>query len=326
MVLQRRRLYKQPLEYLVKYRGNASKYREIWIPQATLAEMDKGPSLIRAFKKTKVGQMGVDAHLGKRRSLMRRSAAEARGEAASSTALVSDDILMAAANSSAGKLKNSSKTASINNSSRSSDAGSKPASVRSEKSKSSASKFGAQHDKNKHAAFLRHAFGNHRTKTLKQHSSLRHGAPSLRAKKRTFAQSKQPKRHNSKTVQSEISSANMSNNGSKVSQAVGNISYDDELVSISSESSGDGVRYSLAGEHDGPSGNGRHRTGGCSELGQKSKAAGNPSKKLRLSDTDTESVRSDSEINFKHSPSNSLKNQQKFRLEQGLCCCFGLFY
>ena len=73
LVLQRRHLPDQPLEYLLKLRcelKSGVKYRERWFPADRLcAEFAVGAALIKQFEASKVGQLAVDTYLSKRRSL-----------------------------------------------------------------------------------------------------------------------------------------------------------------------------------------------------------------------------------------------------------------
>ena len=70
MVLQKRHLPDEPLEYLVKYKRNSTqtKAREKWITDKTLLSMHGGRFFLKEFNSSKVGQLSVDAYLGKRRS------------------------------------------------------------------------------------------------------------------------------------------------------------------------------------------------------------------------------------------------------------------
>ena len=73
LVLQKRHLPDQPLEYLLKLRCETKsgfKYRERWIAASRLcAEFAVGAALIKQFEASKVGQLAVDTYLSKRRSL-----------------------------------------------------------------------------------------------------------------------------------------------------------------------------------------------------------------------------------------------------------------
>lgn len=328
MVLQRRHLYKQPLEYLVKYRGNSSKYKETWIPKTVLVTMERGSSLIRQFKKTKAFQMGVDAYLGKRRSLMRHNEATRSVELKS----VSNHIpcVTEGASSEIDKTKNilkSSKESTstlVNNSSHASDADSKTALNSVGKAKLSSARPGAQLNKN--SVFSHNSFINHKINLAKYQSSLKQNTPPLLPlslmQQRSLSRPKQCKkhkesgRHNLKSVQQEISTFT-NNNGIKVLKTAADF-CDDDVVSVSSESSGDEMLYSLAQERDEQSGNGICSSAEFSDLKRKSKDPGNMSKKLRVSEMDTDSVKSDSEVNFKHSLSDSLNIQKKSSLKQGM--------
>jgi len=77
IVLQKRHLPDQPLEYLLKWRtwsnfksGYRYKYFERWIAVDNLCnKFAVGPVLIKLFEESKVGQLAVDTYLSKRRSL-----------------------------------------------------------------------------------------------------------------------------------------------------------------------------------------------------------------------------------------------------------------
>jgi len=73
LVLQKRHLPDQPLEYLLKLRCEAKsgfKYRERWISAGRLrTEFAVGAALIKQFEASKVGQLAVDTYLTKRRHL-----------------------------------------------------------------------------------------------------------------------------------------------------------------------------------------------------------------------------------------------------------------
>ena len=73
LVLQKRHLPDQPLEYLLKLRceiKSGFKYRERWIAASRLcAEFAVGAALIEQFEASKVGQLAVNTYLTKRRSL-----------------------------------------------------------------------------------------------------------------------------------------------------------------------------------------------------------------------------------------------------------------
>lgn len=73
LVLQKRRLPDQPLEYLVKFRceiKSGVKYRERWISADKLCkEFAIGAALIKQFEASKVGELAVDTQLSKLRSL-----------------------------------------------------------------------------------------------------------------------------------------------------------------------------------------------------------------------------------------------------------------
>lgn len=333
MVLQRRHLYKQPLEYLVKYRSSASKYKETWIPKTVLASMEKGSSLIRQFKKTKAFQMGVDAYLGKRRRLMRHNEATRSVElkSASNHIPCTAEDVSSEIDKTKIILKSSkeSTSASVNNSSSASDADSKTALNSVGKVKLSSSRFGAQLNKN--SGLSHNSSINHKTNLTKHQFSLKQDTPLLPlslVQQRSLSRPKQCKKqkesssHNQKSVQQEISTFT-NNNGIKILKTAANF-YEDDVVSVSSESSGDEVLYSLAQEHDEQSGNGICSSAEFSDLKRKSKDPGNLSKKLRVSEMDTDSVKSDSEVNFKHSLSDSLNIQKKSSLKQGMCCYFWL--
>ena len=72
IVLQKRHMPDQPLEYLLKLRYDTKsgfKYREKWIAADRLsAEFDVGDALIKQFEASKVGLLGVDTYLTKRRN------------------------------------------------------------------------------------------------------------------------------------------------------------------------------------------------------------------------------------------------------------------
>lgn len=333
MVLQRRHLYKQPLEYLVKYRSSASKYKETWIPKTVLVSMEKGSSLIRQFKKTKAFQMGVDAYLGKRRRLMRHNEATRSVElkSASNHIPCTAEDVSSEIDKTKIILKSSkeSTSASVNNSSCASDADSKTALNSVGKVKLSSSRFGAQLNKN--SGLSHNSSINHKTNLTKHQFSLKQDTPLLPlslVQQRSLSRPKQCKKqkesssHNQKSVQQEISTFT-NNNGIKILKTAANF-YEDDVVSVSSESSGDEVLYSLAKEHGEQSGNGICSSAEFSDLKRKSKDPGNLSKKLRVSEMDTDSVKSDSEVNFKHSLSDSLNIQKKSSLKQGMCCYFWL--
>jgi len=73
LVLQKRHLPDQPLEYLLKLRcelKSGVKYRERWIAvDKLLNECDIGAALIKQFEASKVGLLAVDTNLSKLRSL-----------------------------------------------------------------------------------------------------------------------------------------------------------------------------------------------------------------------------------------------------------------
>jgi len=73
LVLQRRHLPDQPVEYLVKFRSQlklGAKYRERWVHVDRLTrKFAAGAALIKQFESSKVGQLAVDTYLSKRRSL-----------------------------------------------------------------------------------------------------------------------------------------------------------------------------------------------------------------------------------------------------------------
>jgi len=73
LVLQKRHLPDQPLEYLLKLRcelKSGVKYRERWIAvDKLLNECDIGAALVKQFEASKVGQLAVDTNLSKLRSL-----------------------------------------------------------------------------------------------------------------------------------------------------------------------------------------------------------------------------------------------------------------
>lgn len=73
MVLQKRHLYDEPLEYLVKCRPRQGRIKEIWMTLSKLLRMENGRKLVKEFNKTKVGERGVDVYLEKRRSIGRKS-------------------------------------------------------------------------------------------------------------------------------------------------------------------------------------------------------------------------------------------------------------
>jgi len=71
LVLQKRHLPDQPLEYLLKFKLKCGrKCREKWISADKLrTKLSVGTALIKQFEVSKVGQRAVDAYLSKRRSL-----------------------------------------------------------------------------------------------------------------------------------------------------------------------------------------------------------------------------------------------------------------
>ena len=73
LVLQRRHLPDQPLEYLLKLRceiNSGVRYRERWIAADKLcSKFAAGAALIRQFEASKVGQLAVDTSISKLRSL-----------------------------------------------------------------------------------------------------------------------------------------------------------------------------------------------------------------------------------------------------------------
>lgn len=324
-MLQRRHLYKQPLEYLVKCRIEPGKYREKWLPQAVLVTMEHGPTLIREFKKTKVGQMGVDAYIGKRRSIARKSLVGTEpqtGEKPNGDAnRPSQNHVLPAAESTAlsdGKTKSPSKP-NRDSARGKNDVESERSSITSDfkvgctgslkqstKPRVTSNKLKDRHLSNS-SLFARLGFSNHKTKTAKN-SSLRRSAPPFSGE-RPEKKAKTPEKNN--LVESIVPTISLAT----LSKTVTNV--DDDVVSVSSESS-DEVLYSLASRAGKEIKNGERVSDGSSETKRKRKDASNSSKKIRVTEAGAdESSESDSEINFKLSTSSPVKTQTKSSSKTG---------
>lgn len=332
-MLQRRHLYKQPLEYLVKCRIESGKYREKWLPQAVLVTMEHGQALIREFKKTKVGQMGVDAYIGKRRSLVRKSLPvgaepqtkeESNGDAnrpsqnhiqpTTEGTVLSDGKTKSASkpNWDTARGKNDGHNAEPNHSLIASDfdAGCAVSTKQPAKSKVTSSKLKDRHLRNS-SPFSRIGFGSHKTKSAKN-SSLRRSAPPFSGE-RPKKKAKTPEKNNCVgSVVQLISLATLSKTGTNM---------DDDVVSVSSESSGE-VLYSLACQAREEIKNGDSVSDGSTNTKRKRVDASNSQKKLRVAlARAVESPESDSEVNFKlstsgktHSKSSSKTGEIQMRL------------